>query len=357
MSKRILVYSTQLLETGGIESHINEFCLNVGGKEVEIDLLVWASSVTEETKTRLSRVCNKLFLGKKGGITGIVWLILVLLRLSSLKYNALYTNGQGNSIYLLSLLVRRNKWVHHHHTSGDKADQSTWTKWYRKAMQKADILIACAHKNADRMSMVLGRKINVITCFSRKVDLLLPSIGKSKKSDKIRLGYFGRLIPEKGIEHLCALSKEPELLDTEFHIWGIGESYSEEFFLEFPNVYYHGAFYGEEGLRSALQTIHAYLLISTHPEGLPISLLETMSCGIPWLATDQGGISDIAIAPGATRLLSADSGYWEIKKAVFELSRDLKNGEIDTENLKRFYDTNFSQFVLTKRWLSCLLYE
>ena len=52
---RLLVFSTQLLHTGGIESHILQFCKEVSGLGYELDLLVLHSEMDQDRKsTRLN---------------------------------------------------------------------------------------------------------------------------------------------------------------------------------------------------------------------------------------------------------------------------------------------------------------
>jgi glycosyltransferase involved in cell wall biosynthesis len=350
-SPSVIVYATQHMPTGGIESHLHEFCAHLAEAGVQVDLVILNSNMLPETEAFFRRVCRNVYLGNQGRSgKRLVWLVGVSIRLSANRYNALYTNGRGGSIELFANLVRRRiVWIHHHHMAGDVEDQLAWGSSYRKALCMANQVVACSQRNAQEMAQALSRNIKVIPCFSRQVTkaFALPTA-------KLRFGYYGRLIREKGIEVLCKLSEEAELAEVEFHLWGEGEEYPATFFDKYPQVRYHGTYSGAEGLSRVLGTIDAFLLLSTHSEGLPISLLEAMSAGIPWLATDRGGIVDIVCDPQATRLLPAAATYEQVKEATVSFATDIKLGRINQTRQIELYRERFSVSALLAQWLQML---
>lgn len=343
----VLVFTTQHMPTGGIESHLREFCRHLSESGVDIDLVVLNSAMLPATEMYFKSICRKVYLGGKGRSSlRLVWLLTTSIKWFFKKYDAVYTNGQGNSLELFSKLVPFSKvWVHHHHTAGDVADQATWTNGYKKAMMKADAVIACSAKNALDMGKALNREVKTIPCFSREIKAQAPT-----KNGRLKFGYYGRLIREKGIDTLCRLSEENDLDKVEFHIWGEGPAYPSSFFTKYPKVIYHGQFAGEQELAEVIGELDAYLLLSTHPEGLPIALLEVMSAGLPWIATNRGGISDIACDPSTTRVIAADADFNGMKKAVRELADDLQGGKLDRDFQKQLYASKYSSRVLIKRW-------
>jgi glycosyltransferase involved in cell wall biosynthesis len=346
----ILVFSTQYMPTGGIESHLKEFCYRMHESGVQIDLVITNSKMLPETEEFFRKNCRRVFLCKRGrSLDRMLWLLLSGIRLSGHFYDALYTNGQGESIILFSKLVRRNTWVHHHHTAGDASDQKTWGNEYKKVFDVADKIIACSGVNARNMEIKLSRQVLNIPCFSRTA-----SGARPEKRNYLKFGYYGRLIAEKGIDLLCNLSNDVDLKGIEIHIWGEGQDYPPGFFVNYPDIHYHGAFFGDKELNAIIGQLDAYLLISTHPEGLPISLLEVMSAGLPWLATDRGGIPDIACDPVSTRVIPAFSEYQDVKAAVLSLASDINDGKIDRDLQKDLYHKKFSASVLTNRWFGVL---
>ncbi|SKB98402.1 Glycosyltransferase involved in cell wall bisynthesis [Parapedobacter luteus] len=354
--KKILLFTTQLLKTGGIESHIQQFTIQMASNgDSDVYIFVLNSKLSDDQVNNLKKyTCASVF-SKKNSITELFKMIRFIFFSMFIKYDALYTNGQGNSIYLISKCFRYRKWVHHHHTAGDKADQQTWPSWYIKALIQANIVIACSTKNAFDMQSVLNREVITVPCFSRPIRS--NSIKQiSTQDDIVNFGYYGRLIPEKGIDLIGKLSNHDDMAKIKFHIWGEGKQYPPDYFKRYPNLNYHGVFHGLEELTKVLDQIDAYLLLSTHPEGLPISLLEAMSAGVPWIATNRGGINDIACDPLSTRVINSLTDFDVVKKEILSFVADIRSGKISRQKQKELYESKFSPAVLVKRW-NKILYD
>ncbi|MGB5943441.1 MAG: glycosyltransferase family 4 protein [Leeuwenhoekiella sp.] len=340
------------METGGIESHILEFCKNLKvQKNAMIDLIIPNSEMSSSTAKEFDQFCNHVFiLRERNPKKRLLWLVKVAIKLSLMRYDALYTNGLGNSVKFISNLFNYKKWVHHHHTSGDIIDQSRWSKHYIRSLISADNVIACSTKNAQNVSKALNRTIDYLPCFSRQ--FLIPA--KKDFTKPMQFGYFGRLIPEKGIDILCRLSEDSEMKDIHFNIWGEGEKYEPNFFNQFKNLKYQGKFSTREELQEVLQYLDAFILLTTHSEGLPISLLECMSAGLPWLATNKGGIPDIACDPIATRVVDHDISYPDIKIALLQFVENIQSTENINKKQMQLYQSNFSATALAEKWKNVL---
>jgi glycosyltransferase involved in cell wall biosynthesis len=282
-----------------------------------------------------------------------IWLILTLFKLRGQRFDAIYTNGQGGTIAAVGKWFKGgSRWVHHHHTSGDAADQATWPSSYKNAIRDADLVIACSSRNANDIRISTGVVTATIPCFSR--DAGQRSAARKEFPRTLRFGYFGRLIPEKGIDLICELSMSKALADVEFHLWGEEGQYSHAHFSSYPNVNFHGPFSSERDLRDVVHSIDAFVLLSVHPEGLPISLLEVMSAGLPWIATDRGGISDIACDQYSTVLLPRTPTLAAALSAVNLLSANIRAGTISGEAQRKLYLERFSVKAVGMRWLGAL---
>lgn len=348
---KVLLFSTQMLNTGGIESHLIEFCRLMSFAGHSVDLIVPKCKLDDSNLKNLKRSCSKVYLFyPKHSWIDVLQSLFLPIRLIFNRYDSLYTNGQGNTIFLVSKLFRYKKFVHHHHTSGDELDQQTWPKSYIKAMQNADEVVACSYINAERISKKIKRPVISVPVFSR--NLYVSELVNKSKDSKIHFGYYGRLIPEKGVDLICKLSEDDDCKHICFHLWGTGQHYTAEYFKKYPNLVYHGSFNSKDELQRIVSILDGYLLLSRHHEGLPVSLLEVMSNGLPWLSTNKGGIPDLFIDPKSTRLMGANASYNEFKEAVIQFSSDCRNKLINKEGLIKMYAEKYSSEIIMSKWES-----
>jgi glycosyltransferase involved in cell wall biosynthesis len=346
---RLLVYATQLLNSGGIESHLFEFCRVMSSNGHKLDMIVPKCRLDKSRKEKLQSYVNTLYFSDSNN-NGLLflWLLLKSLQLGRIRYDTVYTNGQGDTILWVSRLFRHKKWVHHHHTSGDDHDLAMWSKSYYQTVMKCNTLIVCSELILKRLLNKINRSITCIPVFSRKLDIATKPGNTSKH--RVRFGYFGRLIPEKGIDFICRLSNDASCQHISFHVWGTGSEEIINRFRDYPNLNYHGAFNDKAELQEIVSGLDGYLLLSTHHEGLPVSLLEVMSAGLPWLATDKGGIHELFVDQLSTRIIHATSSYEEIKAAVLKFADDCRSGIIDTKALMLKYEQNYAASTVFRKW-------
>lgn len=351
--KKVLIFVTQILEIGGIESHLKEFCLQFkNSNELSISILVLNSKASIQTHQFYNDMCENVWIiSNKNIIIRFLKLVLLLPILNLKNFETLYSNGQGNSIfYLKKLLFSIKNWVHHHHTSGEIQDKNTWTNSYTKTLLNANTIVACANYNATLISQTLVRNVISIPCFSRAIAIEKKAINPKK----IKMAYIGRLIKEKGIEAICKLSKLEELKHIEFVIWGEGSLYPNAYFASFPNVKYKGSYKNKQELTNALNNIDAFILYSSHPEGLPISLLEIMSAGLPWIATKTGGISELSIDNNLNYLLPQNTNFDELVEHLKMFSNHLISlPSIATKQIAA-YDKTYAPAVVKQSWIQVL---
>ncbi len=345
---KTLIYVTQLLESGGIESHLKEFCRNMNSEEMELSLIVGYYKGDNKTKVYYQSICkNAWFIQSKYAPIRLLTLLLKIWFLRREQFETLYTNGQGKSIWHVGkLLGKKIHWVHHHHTSGDELDQASWPNEYSLAMKKCQAVIACAKPNALNIAQVLGKDVLNIPCFSVSLE---PKKNEYPAAGRVNLGYYGRLIKEKGIELMCKLSQDKDLTEIDFYIWGKGANFPPAYFNEYP-INYMGHFSSTEALNGIIQSLDGFILLSEHPEGLPISLLEVMSSGLPWLATNKGGIHDLSIDPNLNMIISSDTDYASIKRHLLNFVASIKNGNTNRLQQIEKYQLEYAVKAIKNQW-------
>ena len=112
-------------------------------------------------------------------------------------------------------------------------------------------------------------------------------------------------------------------------------------------------FVNQDALRRLLYEAHLFLHPSElgadgNQEGIPNSLLEAMSTGLPVFATTHGGIPE-AVAHGATGWLVAEGDHAALGEALCELAADPARQEAMGRAASRSVEENFSLAVQARK--------
>jgi glycosyltransferase involved in cell wall biosynthesis len=171
---------------------------------------------------------------------------------------------------------------------------------------------------------------------------------------EIRLGYFGRIEPLKGLEGLLqalAIAKccAPVILD----IWGSGGEINKlkriaaELGLS-DSIAFRGRY--PEGVDYArlICSYDGLMLPSLGLEGLPLILLEAMAYGVPIFTTRVGAISDCCVNNEDAVLVEPNVEALRIGLEEF-VGRAAAN-TFSTERLIRYYQIHFGFEALAGRW-------
>jgi glycosyltransferase involved in cell wall biosynthesis len=105
------------------------------------------------------------------------------------------------------------------------------------------------------------------------------------------------------------------------------------------------------GYRSNLTELFAMADLMVHPshvEGVPIAIISGMAAGLPVVASNVGGISEV-IRPGVTGLLVPENGVTEFAEAVVGLlENDGARASLGSA-ARRFVEMEYSAEAATRR--------
>lgn len=160
--------------------------------------------------------------------------------------------------------------------------------------------------------------------------------------------YTGRLTQIKGLELLLRVWKRLIQEEKDLHLILVGPGENQFLSCEYELK----QFVNKHNLDSvtftgAVENVYEYLqcsdcfVLPSKSEGLPISLLEAMSCGLPCIATSVGGISDL-IENGKNGKLVKVGDEEGIYNAIVELIRNMELARIMGEKGRKSVVERFS---------------
>lgn len=173
-------------------------------------------------------------------------------------------------------------------------------------------------------------------------------------SSRFTFSFLGRVVKEKGIfELLLAVDAMKNDFDFILNVYGEGEDLNE--FLAkvkelslLDRVFYKGNVSGAQKDRAFISS-NAFLLPS-YAEGLPYSLLEAMSYGIPVIASSVGAIPSL-IENRKTGLLIKPQSVDEIKTTMIEIINDFPLREYLSAESRKYIIKHHSSDVMKDKFI------
>jgi glycosyltransferase involved in cell wall biosynthesis len=175
---------------------------------------------------------------------------------------------------------------------------------------------------------------------------------RQSSGEQVRLGYFGRLAPNKGLDLLLrALASAKLSTNVSLDIWGRGgeevtlNQLTSELKLE-ASVQFRGT-YPSEG-NNLIADYDGLVVPSTGLEGLPLVLLEAMAQGVPFLTTRVGAIPDCCA--GNEDVVLVEPKVDALRSGLEQFVIRIATPDFSAKRLIQYYQDNFSFEVMADRW-------
>ncbi|MGB8167739.1 MAG: glycosyltransferase family 4 protein [Chthoniobacteraceae bacterium] len=355
----LLFYTPEMALYGGMESHLcllAQACAAAGHRV----MMVTTSNSLNETSRQELRAAGVILCempvarGKASNFVKLPWLLLNAIRLRARRWQVIYTNGQSGLARFVWLAAGRGtRIVHHHHTAASADEIEGWHPAFRRVLLAAAELVACSRATKAQMEATLGRgDVRFLPYLTPEV---MPSSAVEERTYApeavLNFGFVGRMVSTKGIEEICQLSQQPSLTMVRWHLYGEGPDYTADHFRDFPRVEFHGRYRDLHHYAAILKELDAMVLLSRHSEGMPLSLIEALSAGLPWIATDRGGTREIAVDPANCVVIPVGATLGEMEASTLELVRRIRGGETSRLAQRRVYDGYFSPETVFRCWL------
>ncbi|NJO92098.1 MAG: glycosyltransferase [Chloroflexia bacterium] len=158
----------------------------------------------------------------------------------------------------------------------------------RMSFRKLDKIIFLTNAERD----VVFEKLNMNHLNYEIVNMAIEPIQVNRtQSTLFKIVFIGRLVPIKGLENLlCALKQIPENILKSIKLFIVGDGFIRTELEQFSKDHKLDEFVHFEGfttnIEQYLNDASLYILPSTGGEGLPVSMLEAMSAGVPCMVSN-----------------------------------------------------------------------
>ena len=261
-------------------------------------------------------------------------------------HTASYNSFKRSTLYIKQAKRNGKKVVLHIHGGGFKEYRNSCTSFVDKHLSMCDAIVALSDSWKDYFANELGYK-NVYVV-NNIIDY--PLVMETAKDNKFHLLFLGLISEAKGIFDLLEVLKEKQDEWRErvvLHVGGNGKV--SEFRQMVANygiedmVVYEGWVSGKK--KAYLLSLSDAFILPSYTEGMPISILEAMSYGLPILSTPVGGIPEL-IKNGENGILFKPGELVGITNSINTFINDYdlgsKMGELAKECSKRFIPESIS---------------
>lgn len=261
-------------------------------------------------------------------------------------------------IYRLSFLNRNIKFIHTVHNIASKASGLRIQYFINKYFYKKKLIQPVTISKVCNRSFLEFYRLEHAICIDNGCPRIIPSEFFSEVCAEVETYkanvdtpvfiHIARCHPQKNQQLLLDVFNKLSYEGFDYVLLVIGSGFFDEqnkalFQKQSDNIHFLGE---KKNVGDYLLCGNAFCLTSIY-EGLPISLLEAMSCGIPSICTPVGGIPDVVI-DGVTGFLSKDM---KAQSYVNVIIKFLEN-TIDNKKIMDEYERRFSILECVKKYMS-----
>jgi len=293
------------------------------------------------------------------------------------RYNptVIVNHSNYSLVYLLRQACPQAKLIYYHHGSNMHLRLSE-VEW-KKFTKVVDGIISVSKTAFDKIREHYG-PIEVSTwVIHNGVDLTLFNSNVKKLRDEVRRRwglesdafvflYAGRLVRAKGIHFLLDAFSQVLKINPRARLLIAGSSAQE------PNpepLYAQALLEKAKELGNAVKFVGGFpndqmpqvyaaadvtILPSLASEGIPLSLLESMACGVPVIATDIGGIPEIVFHRRNGLLISKERVAEELPYAMQELMEDRALWRDCAEAAADYVARNHTYQIVAQKFMAVL---
>ncbi len=355
---------------GGLETHLDDLCSYLDKKEYSVDVITY-QPLTTQTKGLRTEIIGNIkikrlswfghnWFYKLGPYPALELIYLFPAILSYSFYFLLKNDKKVDVIHAHGLIAAFVTWILSKffkkrivlstHTFYDFKNNSVTRNFFKRILPSFD-KISCLSNQSKRELIGMGmdsEKIEVYTYWvNQEIFKPLDKIESKNKlnlENKFNVLFVGRLIKVKGVLELLEVARKfTEKNGIIFTIVGTGPLEKEVIreSLQNKNINFSGKIENKV-LPIYYNAADVLVVPSQYEEGFGRVLLEALSCGIPVIASDRGGIKESIKESVGVLIDPRPDEIYRIIKFLHEYPDELKKmaGNARRYALERFSESN-----------------
>lgn len=351
-----MLISVELYGAGGVETHVLNLCELARSLNMEVTLV---SRVARDT-VPLLRFVEQLGIrhlttpwARRGDALRLsqLWARAFWPFLLRRDYDVLYTFGIGRfTRFLQKFLAPSGRVIWH--ILGDPKHIPDIASTVSLGDVNIVVVESETHARAIREHLVTPADVEILPALA-----LTAATERAQTrgvAGEARVSFLGRFDENKGVRWLIDAWPRLDIQPARLQFIGDGPLRPE---LEAAARSMSGEVFVRSGWTSAGELADILgetdlVVLPSASEGIPLVLMEAMSHGVPFAASDVGAIKDLA--GGSADVRVAPRGA-PLERAIEDLVRALRAKQIDQARLQRHYISRYDPAVVTSRWKSLLL--
>jgi colanic acid/amylovoran biosynthesis glycosyltransferase len=221
----------------------------------------------------------------------------------------------------------------------------------REKIKYAKFIVCISHYCKSQLMLFSDvedwHKLKIVHCGVDVDQYAMPLVKPTTDSSQpVKLLYVGRLAAEKGVPVLLRSLISLKNDGHRFHLTLLGDG-PERTALEMEvkengltEMVHFAGFASQETVRDTLQNSDVFILPS-FAEGVPVSLMEAMACGVPVIGTNVGGVTEL-IEHGVSGMVVAPSDDVALQNAILSYIKHPELRETIRITARNTIESNFN---------------
>jgi glycosyltransferase involved in cell wall biosynthesis len=176
----------------------------------------------------------------------------------------------------------------------------SWAQWWlRRTFALATRVIVLGEVWRTYVEDVLAVPAERVTVLPNATARTASALSGRGQGEALHILFLGRLGPRKGVPELLRALADPELRDRQWRTTIAGDGDIDTYRSQAAELGLDGrivfpGWVGPAAVAEMLADAHV-LVLPSHAEGLPMSVLEAFSAGVPVICTPVGGLPEVVI--------------------------------------------------------------